>query len=97
MSTSPATQRTLTLVRLVFHLTLAGALLAISLMLHASNRRLAQDDLDFAQRLKAHQEFVEAHARRMEMLDQRLREHRQALEEPQRRMDRQHPKPEQED
>ena len=56
MSTSPAMQRALTLVRLVFHLTLIEALLAIGLIFCASNRRLAQDDLDFAQRLKAHSE-----------------------------------------
>ena len=68
-------QRRLTILRLLLWLTIMVVVFALNRQLDALNRTLKHNHLQQEQALKEHQQFVDEHGPRMDVLQQVLDEH----------------------
>jgi hypothetical protein len=73
-------QRLLTILRLLLWLTIVVVGFALSRQLDALNRTLKHNHLQQEQALKEHQQFVDEHEPRMDVLPQILDEHARRME-----------------
>jgi hypothetical protein len=73
-------QRLLTILRLLLWLTIVVVGFALSRQLDALNRTLKHNHLQQEQALKEHQQFVDEHEPRMDVLPQVLDEHARRME-----------------